>query len=94
MVTQTDTVNALQPDEPEHPDNPTHLVQIFVNGDPHEVRPGRWLVARLKAKVGIDAALVLAEVTPDGLKDLADDEHIRVHAGEKFISHARSGGSS
>lgn len=84
----------LQPDEPEHPDKPTHLVEISVDGIDHKVRPGRWQVARLKAKVGVDAALVLAEVTPTGLVDLADDGHITIKGGEKFISHARSGGSS
>jgi Tfp pilus assembly protein PilX len=70
------------------------LVTITVDGVEHRVRPGKWVVRELKAKLGIDPALVLAEITPQGLKDLDDNSEIEVHAREKFMTHARSGGSS
>lgn len=70
------------------------LVTITVDGLPHKIRRGKWRVADLKAKVGVDPAKVLAEITPQGLKDLDDNAEIEVRANEKFMSHARSGGSS
>jgi hypothetical protein len=71
-----------------------NLVTITVDGVEHRVRPGKWLVRDLKAAVGADPAKVLAEITPQGLKDFDDDAEIEVHAHEKFMTHARSGGSS
>lgn len=71
-----------------------HLVSINVDGVEHEVRGGKWVVHELKTKLGIDQAKVLAEITPEGLKDLDDDQVIEVRAGERFMTHARSGGSS
>ena len=70
------------------------LVTIVVDGVEHKVRRGKWLVRDLKTKLGIDQARVLAEITPAGLKDLDDNREIEVHAHEKFMTHARSGGSS
>lgn len=69
-------------------------VVIVVDGEEHRVRAGKWLVSELKAKVGVDPAKVLAEITPKGLRDLADNEEIHVREAEQFMSHARSGGSS
>jgi hypothetical protein len=69
-------------------------VTITVDGIDHRVRQGKWLVRDLKAKLGIDPAKVLAEITPQGLKDLDDNAEIEVRAHEKFMTHARSGGSS
>ncbi len=71
-----------------------HLVTINVDGIDHKVRRGMWIVHNLKTKLGIDQAKVLAEITPQGLKDLDDKAEIEVHAGERFMTHARSGGSS
>ena len=70
------------------------LVPITVDGIERLVRPGKWLVRELKAALDIDPAKVLAEITPQGLKDLDDNAEIEVHAHEKFMTHARSGGSS
>lgn len=69
-------------------------VTIIVDDTKYEVRPGKWVVRDLKAAVGLDPAKVLAEITPHGLKDLDDNATIEVHEGERFMSHARSGGSS
>ncbi len=66
------------------------MVKIIVDDQPH----GSWIVRDLKAAVGVDPAKVLAEITPQGLKDLQDDSKIAVHKDEQFMSHARTGGSS
>lgn len=71
-----------------------HLVTIVVDGVDRQVRPGNWLVRDLKAALGIDPAKVLAEIKPQGLKDLDDNDHVAVHPHQQFMTHARSGGSS
>ncbi|QEX23803.1 hypothetical protein FRZ61_37420 [Hypericibacter adhaerens] len=76
----------------QHP--PEHEVPILVDGHPRKVRRGPWIVKDLKAAVGVDPAKVLAEITPQGLKDLADTATIEIHEGLRFMSHARSGGAS
>ena len=71
------------------------LVTIEVNQEPKRVRPGCWVVSDLKAAVDVPSAKVLAEIKPDGTFDNLDDAaHIEICGGEKFISHARRGGSS
>jgi hypothetical protein len=69
-------------------------ITIIVDGDPHQVRRGKWVVRELKTKLGIDQAKVLAQITPQGLKDLDDNAEIELHEREQFMTHARSGGSS
>jgi hypothetical protein len=78
----------------DHESHPETEVTIIVDGHPHKVRRGPWVVKDLKAAVGVDPAKVLAEITPQGLKDLADTAMIEIHAGLRFMSHARSGGAS
>jgi hypothetical protein len=75
-------------------DAAVRLVVIVVDNEKYKVRAGRWVVADLKAFLGIDTALILSEVTPGGLKDLADNQRIELKDGERFITHARSGASS
>jgi hypothetical protein len=58
------------------------------------VRRGKWVVRELKAKLGVDQAKVLAQITPQGLKDLDDNAEIELREREQFMTHARSGGSS
>ncbi len=70
------------------------IAEITVDRKKHKVRAGAWIVSDLKAGVGVDPAKVLAEVTSAGLKDLGDNATINVHDDQKFVSHARSGGSS
>lgn len=67
---------------------------IVVDDQQYEVRPGQWIVRELKAVAGVDPAKALAEITPHGLVDLEDDAKIGVHEKQRFMSHARSGGSS
>jgi hypothetical protein len=67
---------------------------IIVDNVPKTVRQGDWIVSVLKQEVGVDAAKVLAEITPTGLIDLDDNAHIDVKDGMRFMSHARKGGAS
>jgi len=46
------------------------------------------------AQLGKVKAKVLAQITPQGLKDLDDNAEIELHEREQFMTHARSGGSS
>lgn len=69
-------------------------ITIIVDGIDHRVRPGKWIVSALKGALGIDPAKVLAEITPQGLKDLDDGAEIELHEKERFMAHARSGGAS
>ncbi len=71
-----------------------HLITINVDGEDLQVHSGKWIVSDLKTKLGIDAAKVLAEITPHGLKDLDDNAEIKPHEHDKFITHARSGGAA
>jgi hypothetical protein len=70
------------------------LITIVVDGIDRRIRAGKWVVRDLKAALGIDPAKVLAEITPQGLKDLDDGAVIELHEKEQFMTHARSGGSS
>lgn len=70
------------------------LIRIYLDGNERFVRKGDWVVKDLKAALGVDPAKVLAEITPHGLVDLDDNATIKVHEDEKFMEHARSGGSS
>jgi hypothetical protein len=71
------------------------LVPIEVNQAPKQVHPGCWVVTDLKTAVGVPAEKVLAEIKPNGgFENLDDGARIEIRGGEKFISHARRGGSS
>lgn len=70
------------------------LVRIYLDGKERFVHKGDWVVKDLKSELGVDPAKVLAKITPHGLEDLDDNQTIKVHEDEKFMEHARSGGSS
>lgn len=69
-------------------------ITIIVDGTDYQVRSGEWFVHDLKSYLNIDPASVLAEITPQGLKDMDDNAEIELHDKERFMTHARSGGSS
>ena len=69
-------------------------VTVTVDGKPHRVPEGNYVVAEFKKFVGIDASKELDEVVRGELKPLDDNQHIHIKGGEVFISHARQGGSS
>ncbi len=69
-------------------------VTVTVDGKPHVVLEGTYVVAEFKKLVGVDASKELDEVVRGELKPLDDNQHIHIKGGEVFISHARQGGSS
>lgn len=71
-----------------------HKAQIKVDGKHWEIRAGDWVVSDLKAAVQVPADYELDQVVHDDLKPLADEDHVEVHGGDKFVSHIRQGGSS
>ncbi len=71
-----------------------HLVFVTVDGEPKQVRPGRYLVSVFKKAVGVDPAYELEKIEDGNLIPLADDAHIRIRGCESFVSHVRSGASS
>jgi hypothetical protein len=77
-----------------NPGGPDDRVTINVDGHGFTLPHKEWVVSELKAQLGIDPAKVLAEITPNGLNDLADDAPIKLHNNQRFMTHARSGGSS
>ena len=80
--------------EPAAGNHPGPIITIVVNDKKYEVHPGKWVVRDLKAATGVDPTMVLAEITPNGLKDLEDNATVEVHQGERFMSHVSSGASS
>lgn len=71
-----------------------HQILIYLDGNERLIPKADWIVKDLKAELGVDPAKVLAKITPHGLEDLDDNASIKVHENEKFMEHARSGGSS
>ena len=71
-----------------------HLVTVTVDGQPKQVRPGRYKVSLFKKAVGVDPSYELDELVNGKLVALPDDGHIKVKGGETFVSHVRGGSSS
>jgi hypothetical protein len=71
-----------------------HLVTVTVDGQPKQVRQGRYRVSLFKKAVGVDPTYELDELVNGKLVTLADDGHIKVKGGESFVSHVRGGSSS
>jgi hypothetical protein len=72
----------------------TRIVQVTVDNVKKDIPKGQYVVAVFKQKVGVDASRALDEVVAGEFKPLQDDQRIRIHGGEVFISHVRQGGSS
>jgi hypothetical protein len=70
------------------------IVTVKVDGHDKEVHRGSSTVSEFKDKVGVDAALELAEVIDGQLKPLNDSDRIVIRGGEVFFSRVRKGSSS
>jgi len=70
-----------------------HDVTIEINGKHYEVRPGPTPVSELKRIGGVPAADQLEQIIHGKLEPLADDGSVDVKAGDKFVSHTRTGSS-
>ena len=74
--------------------NKPHLVEVIVDRQPQRVEAGDYVVAAFKALVGVAADRELDTLRHGIFEPLADEATITVVGGEKFVSHARTGGSS
>jgi hypothetical protein len=72
----------------------SHKVVVFVNREPHKVKPGSYLVSEFKRLVHVDPAKELEEVVDGQMVKLDDNATITIKGGEQFFAHARRGGSS
>ena len=82
-----------RPTESEQPETGRE-VTVTVDGKPHEVHRGSYVVSEFKKLIGVDASRELDEVIHGELKPLQDNAHIVIKGGEVFVSHVRTGGSS
>lgn len=78
----------------EHTHDHRKQVTVTVDGKPHDVHKGSYVVSEFKKLVGVDPSKELDEVVHGELKPLDDNQTIHIKGGEVFISHARQGGSS
>jgi hypothetical protein len=81
-----------QPGENEHHEN--HQVTVMVDGRPHTIAAGDYLVSRFKTIVGVPADYELDQVIEGEFKPLSDTAEIKIKDKEVFVSHVRRGGSS
>ena len=78
----------------EHGHHHKKEVAVTVDGKPHHVTEGTYVVLEFKKLVGVAPSKELDEVVHGDLKPLDDNQTIHIKGGEVFISHARQGGSS
>jgi predicted Rdx family selenoprotein len=70
------------------------LVTITINGVPVEILRGGRSVAEIKRAGGVPEADVLAQKVEGKLEELADDCHVVIKGGERFVSYPRACASS
>lgn len=80
--------------EPRPDEDHGKLVKVTIDGNPRNIRRGRYLVSELKDELGVPAEYELDLVVNGELKALTDNEHIVIEGGETFVSHVRRGGAS
>jgi len=72
----------------------SRFVTVIVDNEEKSVEAGTYSVSEFKEMVGVPADKELDVVKGAQLVPLADDGQIKVHPHERFVSHARTGGSS
>lgn len=85
----------LKPEKgaPDHP-QPGPDVEVTVDNTVKTVHRGHYTVAAFKQAVGVDPSKELDEIVNGEIRPLDDNSSLVIRGGERFISHARSGGSS
>ena len=78
----------------EHGKPQPHLIEVRINDTEKKITGGHRVVAELKKLLGVPADYELDRIVGREIKAQKDDQTIEVHAGERFISHVRKGGSS
>ena len=69
-------------------------VEVFINGHEKKIPAGTYKVPELKKVLGVPEDQELAEIKGKETIPLKDGDEVKVHDGEKFVSHKRRGGSS
>jgi hypothetical protein len=77
-------------------DNPVavHEVEVHIDGRQVKLGAGKYVVSVLKQKLGVPAEYELERVKHGLFDPLPDDSVFRIHGGEEFVSHVRTGSSS
>jgi hypothetical protein len=70
------------------------LVTVTIDGQPKELRRGKYLVSDLKQVFGVPADYELDEVKDGEFKPLDDTGHTVINGKEVFVSHVRRGGAA
>lgn len=70
------------------------LVQIKINNNPYEVKPGKFTVAEIKGIGGVSLAHDLDQLINGELVPLKDDGFVIIKGCEEFKSHPKDGSSS
>ena len=86
-----------EPAEIHHPDHghhEKHEVPVTIDGRHQHIKPGEYLVSKLKEQLGVDPAKELDQVHCGEFIPLDDNAHICIKGHEVFVSHVRTGGSS
>jgi len=87
----SDTQAAAEAEKKEHPEK---KVRVTVDGKPHEVRPGTYVVSEFKKEVRVDPSLELDQVINGQFIPLDNNATIEIKGDEVFVSHVPQGGSS
>ncbi len=69
-------------------------VIVTIDGAPKEIHRGSYVVAELKAALGVDPTRLLNVVIDGKLEPLDDTKRFVIRGGEVFISQVPQGGSS
>jgi hypothetical protein len=71
-----------------------HLVEVIVDKHPRKVAAGPYRVSVFKSAVGVGPEKELDQIIKGVITPLDDNATIVIAAGEKFISHERTGAAS
>lgn len=74
--------------------DPNDTVEVELNGAPRRIRSGEYRGSALKAALGVAPDHELELVVDGEFRTVHNDDEIRVHGGEKFVSHCGQGSSS
>lgn len=75
-------------------DHGRNLVSVELNGVAKKIRSGKYTGRTLKLALGVPVEHELDLVCEGEFRPIANDAHIEIKGGEKFVSHCGQGQSS
>lgn len=69
-------------------------VEVELNGTPRHIKGGEYTGRELKLALGVPLDHQLELVVHGEFRTIQNDDKVRVHGGEKFVSHCGQGSSS